>query len=332
MTPQELRDAIRRVKPALAVKDYVQSQTFFLVRDGRIHAQNGVSHASTNCPIEGTFLVSGSEFERAVNKLPADKLAVVQDEKSITVKGGRYRTRIETLPSDQFLDEVPNVDEVSFDKDKLLYTIKELRPFVRENAPRPFVRCISFSNGKASATNNIVLLECLDSGLETDTTFMLPYWAADYIIGASNHGELTNVFVGEGAARFAWDDGTVFQTSLGAHPWPDSARDYLNRVQSVGDEITDEWRESLLSTLDLGEDNLTIYGDRMEVGRGRSRTVIYIDSPVPADHDHSTWSIETIVPVVKKATHINIANWPKPATFQWDNIKGLIASRKDQGQ
>ena len=325
---KELHTAIRRVRPALASKDLVAYQTFFLLREQRIHAQNGWARASTPCPIDGEFLVAGDEFERAVNRLPVDKLDIVQkpDDASIVVKGGRFRTTIQTLPAEDFVSEIPVGESVLLDPDEFHYALAQLRPFVSDNAVRAFSQCLNFTGGRAMATNNIVIVECQVNGLAPGVDCLLPHWAADFILGIQDV-DLMDVAVTDTSASFTWEDGTSLTTALGAHPWPGRAAELLDGVDAAAVPVDEQWRSEVTALRDLGENDLAIYADRITVGRGRSRTELAVTSPVPEGRDHSKWSLEFTMPIFERATHINLVDWPKPMTFRWDRVKGLAAAR-----
>ena len=328
-TPQEIRHGIHRVRAALASKALVAFQTHYLLQDGRIHAQNGRVQASAPCLIPGEFLVSGAEFERAIDKLPVDKLVIEQDLDAGTmlIKGGRFRTTIQTMDVVLYNQKEFTTAPVQFDRDKFLYALDALRPFISDNATRPFALCYNFTQGRAMATNNVVITECLDTGVDPEVSFLLPQWAADYIL--SMHDEpITSMGIGINCMGVMWADGTTMNTYLGGQTWPESAARIVSAVTPAKHKVSDDWRRDVLVLRDLGENEITFRADRIEVGRGRSNTRLEVATPVPEGKEYSRWTFEYLDPILERATHIDFANWPSPLTFRWKNVRGLMAARK----
>ena len=333
MSVQDIKHAIDRVSPALSNKDIVPYQKFFLLKDGRLHAQNGWAYASAPCSINGEFLVSGEEFKRAVDKLPKDKLAIEfnENEQTVCVKGGRFRTTIDTLPIDDFpLDTSiindPGGNTHTVDTASLKHAIRELRPFVSENATRPFATCLYFTQGKVQATNNIALVECSLSGLLDTLEFLMPHWGADFILGIDK--EIVHMKLGPGSVFFEWEDGTRMRSSLSSAKWPLQASNLLNDVGDVPHEVSEDWRQGVLALYEFGESELTIHADHITVGRGRSNTRLDIDTPMPVGQAFTKWALPFIEPVIERATHIDFTQYPRPMYFKWGNVKGLSAARR----
>ena len=327
MTPQEIKLALQRVSPAVAENSiYDQHCAFLLLKDGRVYAQNGNLRISTPCDIDGAFLVSGQEFQRAIDKLPIDKLNITHNEDSVIVKGGQFRTTIQTLPLDLFTMPIPKGKRiVELDVDKFLYALEQLSPFISKDSSRTFGLFCFFSQGRAFATNNMVIVECADTGLPSDIELLLPQSAADYVLLMKDQ-KILDITINETAAVFNWEDGTQMVTNLGAQKWPQEGLDMVGEVRKVEHIINEDWRKDVLSLRDFGDSEITIYIDRIEVGRGRSKTRLNVTSPIPKDAEFSCWGFKTIELILQKATHIDFTNWPKPMTFEWDGIRGLAAA------
>ena len=327
-SPQEILAAIKRVRSALSNKDLIAFQTHYLLKDERIHAQNGRVQASAPCPVPGEFLVAGAEFERAVDKLPTDKLVIEQDVETgtVKVKGGRFRTTIQTLPVDLVPDKVFEVGQVAFDSAKFAYALHALRPFISDNATRPFSLCYNFTDGRAMATNNMVIAECTDTGFDPAVALLLPQWAADFIMGMGDV-EMLDVGVGRNAMQVRWADGTRMETFLGGQGWPEVARGMLDRMVAPTHEVDEEWRRDVLALRELGENEITFHADYVDCGKGRSRTRLDIPTPTPQGQPYTRWTFEFIEPILERATHIDFTNWPKPMAFAWRNVQGIAAAR-----
>jgi hypothetical protein len=320
----DLQAPIKRVRAAISSKDIVAYQTHYLIKGGRIYAQNGRVKASAPFPIEGEFLVSGLEFERAVDRLPGDfKVEIMED--FVRIKSGRFRSDIRTLPADTF--DMPKVEgtKVKVNFDQFLDTLRALRPFVSDNATKSFSLSIAFKGGKAYATNNVAMAMAEVSGLPKKVDVRLPVWAVDYILSVDSPLK-QSVWTAHNATFF-WDDGTNMQTHLGADPFPDIAFKLMAEVGDCPFEITDDWRSAMLTMSDLGEGELNILKDHVIVGKGKASTRADIKSPTPKDSDYSRWNIGNLLPVMQSATHLDFTAWPKPMTFKWPGVRGLVAAR-----
>ena len=327
----EIRAAVKRVRMALNKKSPIEFQTYYLLRDNRLHAQNGLMWASAPCPVDGTFLVAGNEFERAIDKLPEKKLVLEhdQDKSTLSVKGGRLRTRIQTLDPDLFHIPANDGADVPIDADRFKYALSELRPFVGESITRRFAEYYNFTDGKAFATNNFNLAQCKNSGIAPEADFRFPKWTADYVLAVDS--DLSGMTLSETQISFVWEDGTKLLSVLGATSWPNKAVEIVTAAGEPGQEhIIDEgWRENVLASLAFGEGKIVIKADEIQIGRDRSETQLAISSATPADSDYSIWSVDQIAPVLERATHIDLTRWPKPMVFGWRDVTGIVAARKN---
>lgn len=318
-----MREAVAKVRGALASKDIVQELTHYLVRGGFIYAQNGRMTACAPVDDTRTYLVPGDDFERALNLAKGD-VVIEMVETGIRVKSGRYRATIQTLDPD--LAALPDLpDEWRPVPELFIKALTIVRPFISDNATQPWALSVGIDKGALYATNNVslVVVEC--DGLD-DVDVLLPSWAADFLLERKEVP--TEMHLSAACAFFRWPDGSWLRTVLSVGEFPPAAKTMLASSPEATWEITPELREAFKRAASLSETDIRISNDRITGGQGKTAFEEELTSNVPSPNSGpSAWHPKFLGIVFDAATHIDLSAWPRPATFSGPNVRGLIAGR-----
>jgi len=319
-----MKEQIRWIKNALASKEVVASMTYFLVKDGFIHAHNGRMTAA--CPIdeEGEFLVSGAEVEEVLNRLPGEAVIIVGEEE-ITLKHGRFRGKVKTLDTNLWGFPLPDKNWGKLPAD-LMSCVKVLRPFISDNATKPWALCICIRNGVAYATNNICCGRKTVSFSHKED-IMIPIWACDFLLDKDEPP--TEWLVKNNYIAFRWADGAFMRAMLVNDAYPDSIEKIIVQAKEASGEaevceITTEWLQAFETVASSSDGSLLINAEQIIATRTKMDMEADIATPVTED---TYWDPRFIGAALRVASHFYPASWPKPCYFYGEYIDGVIMGR-----
>lgn len=154
-------DTLKLVSGAVSTKDLMPVLTHFCIGGGRIQGANGRVAIDAACPeLDGVDLIVPAErFLKAVDACQGEPLLKVNDEHTkLRISRGRFRATVPLLPSDTYPREGgPEGAKGEPLRSPLLPVLRLLRPFVSDDASRPWSCSILLREGYAYATNNVVL-------------------------------------------------------------------------------------------------------------------------------------------------------------------------------
>ena len=322
-----MREAARKVRSALSKQDLSPNLTHFLVHDGCIAASNGRMVAATPFPSAESFLVPGEEFVTLIERLDGDIKITLTDSR-VSFSAGKMRGSLATLPLDLMYYQIPDKSLWLPAPTNFLVALKLVRPFISDNATRPWSLCASLQDGRILASNNIALVEAACPGL-TGSGALLPCWAVDYVL--SHPSDLKAVQFHPTFACFMWQDSSWMRTSLVEDGFPGRAVEMLSNITTPDFAITSEWSSAYNKIAGLSEGRITITPEKIigerEKDNGAQFVVEYdVPSASPAG-GISYWNPKFLTPVIECATHWDIAAWPNAAGFVGEGIRGVISGR-----
>ena len=153
----DILDAIKTVRSAVATKDIVPVLTHYFIDGGTITASNGRMSITAQCDSTLQHVIVPAEpFLRAVDACCGD-MVLSKGAQRLTVKDGRFKATLPLLHEP--FPAIPLPQKLSTDIGMgLLYNaLRNLAPFVGQDATRPWANGILLSNGSAFATNNVTL-------------------------------------------------------------------------------------------------------------------------------------------------------------------------------
>lgn len=318
-----MRASVHKVRDALATKDIVTSLTGYLVKDGTITASDGRSIACSDFPFDGEFLVPGLEFEKILERMPNDPAIVVEDH-YITIKSGRFRGRIQTLPMDAVQYSAPD-GKWETPPERLVAALRIIRPFISEDGTHIWSVSVCLCKDYILTTSNVVLAQCGVKGLKGDGQ-LVPAAVVDFVLQRKE--KLSGWQLTDNYVAFQWEDGSWVKSQLIAAKYPESAFKLLENLNKPKWEIKAPWKQAFYMVAGLAEDEIRLYADRITGGRGHAEVEHDAETPVPESNEYSSWSVRHLEPVLDVATHWQPELWPNPATYTGPGIRGLIIGRR----
>ena len=314
-----MRAVLDFVRGAVSEKDFVPILTHFHVYDGRVQGTNGRLTIDAPCDkLAGfNFTVPSKPFLKAIDGCNGDPV-LVQEEGKLRISKGTLKV---TLPLDTH-DNFPRQSvegEQSIEMAKSVMTeLLQLRPFVATDASRPWACGVLFKNGKAFATNNVVLA-CTPSFnfAGVDFPINLPANLIDELSRVKK--EPAYVYASDNNLTFTFADGSWMKAQTLSAEWPDIEKFMPTEVTGV--EVSTALVDAVAKVLPFCLDPkcpLIMFGPNgvSTVEGDKSATVSGLDLPV------SMYRAENLTAVLKAAKVIDLAAYPRPAGFMGD--KGLI--------
>lgn len=319
-----IHSTISWINDALATKNLGQGMTYYRVQGGDIRATNGKITASHPWEFGGEFLVPGKEFEKVLSRMK-DNVTIETDKQTVTLKSGRLRGAIQTLPLTEW--DYPAPDEAKWKKmpKRLIEVLTALRPFILDDASQEWAKCVALQDGWAYATNNIAVAGAECPGPKAA---MLPYWAVDFILGRVD--ALAEWAWEEHYVAFRWGNGAWMRSQLVVGEFQARAGEMVRKAstEKATQQIDAVFKTAFNQCAELSEDTVSIYADRITSGFGKAMVEDAATCEVPDGSDHSIWGAKFLLPVIAAATSWSPASWPKPALFRGPVVSGYVVGRK----
>lgn len=317
-----MKDAISKVKAAIAPKDIASHLSHYLVKGKMIHGSDNRITAAAPFPYDGEFLVPSREFEAVANKFgPGTRITV--EENSVIFTDGKMRATVRTLPTSAVDYVMPQGTWKDLPGD-FLAALSKVRAFISENAVHYWALSVCLEKDAIYATNNVVIACAECKGLEGEGR-LLPAWAVDYILSRSE--TLETIISEPTSMTFLWGDGSWMLSRLVDSKFPEAAETLIGNMAQPSFRLEPLWKEALSTAIEMSETLVEIHGDKM-VGHTEHGVIeVKINSPAPVDGGISKWNTKFLAPVIQVAEFFQPDAWPKPAPFTGPGIRGLIIGR-----
>ncbi len=214
--------ALKFVQGAVARKGFVPSLTHFRIEGGKVKGYNGNLALCSPIPLDLSVTPKAGSFVQAIQTCKEATQLHMTPAGRLAIKSGKFRAYVECT-DEVYPDIRPEGTRIQLNPDNaLLPVLKLLRPFIAEDASRPWARGVLFRNGSAFATNNIILIEHW-MGYDFPVEINLPAPAVAEIIRIGK--EPTSMQVSEGSITFHYDEtGRWLRSQVYTTQWPDVAK------------------------------------------------------------------------------------------------------------
>lgn len=318
-----MKAAITWVSDAMSNKDLSASLSHFLIDRGMIYATDGRMTAAHPFPHDDTFCVSGPEFIKLISRLQ-EPIDLTVEEGSVTLRQGRLHGTIKTLDPSEWQMAGINTPWLRL-PERMLPALRQLRPFISDNATKMWALCVLAENDTLYATNNVSI--CAVPEIDLDgTKALIPYWAIDFIL-ARQEG-IADWTHHENYLGFRWSNGAWMRTKLGDDNFP-AVEDIISGAGHATYEIDKEWRSAFEEAASLlKEAEAIIFEPDCITGTSKNMTVEVQAKTKAPECGYSAWSVEYLEPVIKCATHWQPDAYPNPSAFRGDGLVGVVMGRK----
>lgn len=317
-------ETIKWIKNAVSTKGLTESTSYYKVANGQILATDGKITAGHPWPTDDLYLVPGIEFDKIVSRY-SGKVTIEVGSNEITIKSGKSRGTVQTLnPGDW---DFPLISDETWEPipRNLLNVIRQLKPFISENATHAWSLGVTLQDGWCFATNNVALAGVQLTELH-DIDVVLPLWAIEFLMNREQ--KLTHWTWTDNYVAFKWENGAWMKSQLIDSKFPPQASQLIKQATMENNdvEISDEFREAF-ERVAFENDGTVVYGENsLTSAFGRAQIVEEIETP-ELEGMNTIWSVKHLRPVIACAEWWSPTNYPRPAFFQGDGIVGCIIGR-----
>lgn len=230
-----MRAAIDFVRGAVSLKDAVPVLTHFAFHDGKVQGFNGRLSISSPFPSKDLSLtVPADRFLSALDANVGDIKLSLKDDR-LHLKAGKFSARLPIGAIIDFPLSTPDPNPRKLKRGRLLEILKLMRPFIGDDASRPFCNGILFRGKYAYATNNVILIRVpLDFPL-TKATCNVPSFAVDELLRLN----IEPYAIAESDSTLTFDLGKDLwlRTSLFNATWPKDPDQLLEMEAKKGEKF-----------------------------------------------------------------------------------------------
>lgn len=315
-----MKEAINKVKAAIAPKDIASHLSHYLVKDGFIHASDNRLVAAAPFPLVGEFLVPGGDFEAVADRF-SEKTKLEVTPTTVIFRDGKMKATLKTLPIDTVNYQKPEGEQQKIPKD-FLQALARIRPFISDNAVHFWALAVCLEKDFIYATNNIVVAAAECKGLNGGGK-LLPSWAVDYLL--SRNEELEAIISDKVSMTFLWWDGSWMKTQLVDSEFPKGAENLIEKMAKPTFRLTPEWKLIYGTISEMTDALIEIFKDKIVGVTEHGEIEVEVSSAAP--EGASKWHKKFLDPVIAAAEFWQPDVWPKPSPFIGPGIRGLIVGR-----
>jgi DNA polymerase III sliding clamp (beta) subunit (PCNA family) len=314
-----MQSALSFVRGAVATKDLVPILTSFHIYDGRIQGCNGKLSIDTPCPdlVGFDFTVHAPGFLKAVDACGGEPTISQKEAGFLAISRGSFKARLPLSPHEEFPRQHPEGEMGEPIGGPLLPLLKQLSPFIGDDASRPWACGVLFRGGQAFATNNVVVAGV--PAVKFERSLNLPSFLVDELLRIGK--EPTSVLANNDQITFRFADGSWIKSSLLSAEWPpvenmlqEGLRSTIPEgLLSAVERILPFCPDPKVPLIFLGPDGVkTSDGDKSAVVEGFN---------LP----QSAFRAEPLCAVLKVAIDIDFTAYPKPVSWSGQNgLRGLL--------
>lgn len=324
-------ESLAIVRGAVSTKDLVPVLKHLAFNAGEIHGFNGHVHICThdeNLAALPPFTVPADRALKALDACALEPAELYVEENVLHVRAGRFSARVPTGSIDEFpLHQPTRAGELPCEE--LLDVFQALREFVSNDASRPWSQGVLLRDGRAYATNNVVLAAVdLPESLLHLPSVIVPLFSVDEVlrIGMTT----TSLVYDESTLTFFLGDGrTWVRSSLIKEGWPD-AQSILEAAHADAnlEEFQPEFCASVERLHALVKSDLKpvmffrTQEQRIEVATSMAETALAsVDGFALPEGAYGSHALAL---VCARSTHADWGRWPRVPWMHADGLRGVL--------
>lgn len=290
-------------------------------RDSRLHAFNGIYQyqAPSGLPPEEEFAVSEERLISALRSCAEGTVASVTKE-FLRLKNGPLTVRVRKVQTPIDYDRIAIAKSAANQRTSdfgLLDALKAVRPFISDDASRPWSMSVLLRDGHAWATNNLALVRSplpLPSMLEG---VKLPAAAVHFLcdfeeLGHYDLDDRSRVIVTLGKALVRFPQSQP--------EWPDVAR-FFEKMPAQIAEVPDELRAATDQVRKFTDHFVSLSAEQVS-----SKTeALESEYEIEFKQGAGLFNAKLLSLILSVATHADFSFYPAPIFFKGSRIEGTAA-------
>lgn len=316
-----IADALKFVKGAVSTKNFVPAMQHFAIKDGSVSAFNGV--VSLSSPIDVDLVCAPkavplvAALDRCGDVVTLDMTAAER----LHVKSSGFGVFVDCLPLVEVPTAHPKGHIVDVDGDRLLAALNVLKPFIGDDASRPWSNGVLLKDGCAFATNNVTLVQYW-LGEDLGVPVNIPAVAVRELMRIKQTPQ--SIQVSESSVTFHFDGGRWLNTLLfDADAWPTLTT--ILDVQCAPTPFPEEFFTGLANIKPfLDEGGRVYFHDGAIATTHTPQSGIGAYQRVPGLDEGGIYTHAMLTLLDGVATQIDFSLYPRQCIFYGDNLRGAI--------
>jgi DNA polymerase III sliding clamp (beta) subunit (PCNA family) len=313
--------ALKFVQGAVSKKDYVPELTHFHIHQGRVTGYDGKLSLSAPIPLDLDCCPKAAPFVAAVQACTDTAQLSMTPTGRLSIRSGRFRANVECLTKEFPLVQ-PDGIPVAIDGN-LLPALRTLYAFTADDATRPWAAGVLLDGGTATATNNVVLVECW-LGYHFPYRVNLPQFTIREMlrIGEEPIGmQLTATSI-----TLHYTEGRWLHSQLNSSEWPDVAALMANAPQDPSEVplVPDGLWEALETLKPFLQEQGQVYMTEGVLHTAREDGASVEVEGVP----ECVYGHRMLTMLAGVATRLGLERWPAPAPFYGERLRGFVAGMR----
>lgn len=321
---KDVANALKFVRGAVAKKDFIPELTHFRIKGGKVMGFNGNIALCHPIDLDLDIAPKAVPFEKALAALP-DGAPVTMDVTGagrLAIRAGKFKVFVPCspeVPDSYFREPTGTGSPVELD---ILSILRDVQPFIAEDASRPWAQSVLFTGHSAFATNNHNLVERW-TPVNYPTPFILTLDAVKELLRVGK--EPTGMDIDERSVTFHFESGAWLRSQLLEGGWPDVTRVFAAADFSALKPVPDGFKADVERLKHFIEES-----GRIHFNGTTMRTVDSDGDGAIVDLDYTLGDgAFHIVPLSKAATvATKIDLQTKPGVFVAPNMRGVIINMR----
>lgn len=216
---------LKFVQGAVAKKDLLPAMTHFRIEGGHVRSFNGQMAISSPIAFDIDCNPKADTLVKAIQQCEEEIVLSMTAGGRLRVQSGRFRAFVETVEGPT-VHPLPEGEIINFNGEELLEACKLLKPFIGNDASRPWANGILFQGHSAFATNNASLVEYW-IGTPVPFQINLPRFCVNEMLRVDEPP--THAQLHDRSITFHYTDGRWIRSQLLDGEWPfEKMTDILN--------------------------------------------------------------------------------------------------------
>jgi DNA polymerase III sliding clamp (beta) subunit (PCNA family) len=315
-------DTLRFVRGAVATKDLIPVLTHYHISKGRI--QGGNSRICIDAPIDMDMdiTVPAERFFKAIDSCEKEPTIKLTEGGKLSIKSGSFKATL-PLSTDPFPLTQPTGTAYQMGEGFIL-ALNRIRPFITDDATRPWACGALIKKGKIYATNNVILCQ-IDFPVSFPEEVVIPIYTIDELIRIGKNP--TSIKIAENQVTFFYPEDRWLTSNLFNVKWPDLEHYFDFSIEGIP-LIPTGLYSAVLKIIPFLPNSLvpTVYFKTTGVETGDGNVGATVDN-ILFEKD-SCFNATMIIKVLEIATHLDFSPYPKPCPFSAPGVKGVVVGTR----
>ncbi|TQE99424.1 MAG: hypothetical protein FKY71_08620 [Spiribacter salinus] len=314
---------LKFVQGAVSTKDYIPELKHFTIVGGNVTGFNGVVALNSPVDFDIDCAPKAAPLVKAIDGCTETVSLKLTDANRLRVQSGPFKVFVDCVDLEEVPRQAPEGEELDVDGEALMEAIPKLKPFIGNDASRPWSNGIMLKGHSAFATNNVCLVEHW-LGAAIPRVLNIPLQAITEMLRI---GEAPSSVQASGnSITFHYTGGRWLRSQLYSTEWPELSK-ILDRATGELQPVPPEFFEGLAMVKPFLEpDGLVHMRDGVMYTTADDNLGASFNVPSVQTNGIYVHKMMTLLGPV--ATKMDFDAYPKPLCFQGDKLRGVVLGRR----